>query len=170
MANLRKATKADAHELVRLRVVLKNDIRTTAKVALVSEEEKELMLDYFLRKWDIDNPVHFVQVADDGKSLTGYVALNLVPGDPSGFNPNALIGFVQDVVVDVPHRRKGIGSQLLQYGMAFCRTKGVGYIFLKATKDGAGLYRRLGFEDSDYPVMEIWKPELATLQLPDYAQ
>lgn len=68
-----------------------------------------------------------------------------VVGVGSGISYGAL-GFVGNMIVDEGHRRRGIGSAILESVIEFLTARGVGRLELNATPDGRPLYARHGFE------------------------
>jgi ribosomal protein S18 acetylase RimI-like enzyme len=68
------------------------------------------------------------------------------------------IAWVGMVLVDVEHRRRGIGRALLMHALAYLERRGVRTIALDATPDGRPLYASLGFVDAFG--LERWRGDL----------
>jgi GNAT superfamily N-acetyltransferase len=85
----------------------------------------------------------------------GYIAFI------EGPSPNS--AWVTDLVVGLPERRQGIGSQLINYGLDWCRERGLGRVYIEMQSKnypGICLSKRLGlqfigYSDSYYPNQDI---------------
>lgn len=63
----------------------------------------------------------------------------------------ATFAWVADVVVHPDHRRRGLGTLLVDGLMADLGALGLKRVLLKASSDGHDLYRRAGFDGLDEP-------------------
>ncbi|WP_418276682.1 GNAT family N-acetyltransferase [Isoptericola jiangsuensis] len=63
----------------------------------------------------------------------------------------ATFAWIADVVVDPAHRRRGLGTMLVDGLMGDLDTLGLKRVLLKASPEGRDLYRRAGFGDLDDP-------------------
>ncbi len=75
-------------------------------------------------------------------SVVGMVTLILYR------TPHKYKGVMEDVVVDKPSRRRGIGKKLLQHGIAYAQEKGVEVVDLTSNplrEEANRLYQQLGF-------------------------
>lgn len=70
-----------------------------------------------------------------------------IVGVGSGIGYGAL-GFVGNMIVDAQHRRRGIGSAILEAVVGFLTERGAVRLELFATADGRPLYARHGFESA----------------------
>jgi predicted GNAT family acetyltransferase len=66
----------------------------------------------------------------------------------------ATFAWIADVVVHPEHRRQGLGTLLVDGLMADLTSLGLRRVLLKASPDGADLYRKAGFGGLDEP--EAW--------------
>lgn len=68
-------------------------------------------------------------------------------------------GYLMDVYVDEPYRRKGIGQKMVHYILEHPELKDV-YQWLLITKDAHGVYKKCGFVPVSRPLdwMEIRRP------------
>lgn len=67
-------------------------------------------------------------------------------------------GFLEDLVVDVAHRRQGIGEKLLQFAITWAKELGVHSLALtsRPSREGANnLYEKVGFEKRDTNVYQV---------------
>jgi GNAT superfamily N-acetyltransferase len=111
--------------------------------------------DFFSRAWDDHAPREFAPVL--ARSL-GVVA---------AFVSDRLIGFVNlatdggehafllDPTVDVAHRRRGIGTQLLRRAAALATERGCKWLHVDYEPTLAPFYRAAGFRDSLAGVMRL---------------
>lgn len=95
--------------------------------------------------------VWFIQV--DGQNV-GYVVLTLCYSMEYG----GLNAFVDDLFVQVPFRRAGLGTATLTEVRAFCTERGVRAIHVETGRDNAaaqGVYRRAGFTQTDRELLAL---------------
>lgn len=95
--------------------------------------------------------VWFIQA--DGQEV-GYVVLTLCYSMEYG----GLSGFVDDLVVQIPFRRAGLGAAALTEVSAFCTELGVRAIHVETGRDNAAaqtLYRRAGFTQTDRELLAL---------------
>jgi ribosomal protein S18 acetylase RimI-like enzyme len=95
-------------------------------------------------------------VAEIGEAIVGFVGvLTTVPPD-SPDESQSEYAYISDLVVLPAHRRRGVGSALLQRAEAFARANGATTLrigVLAANAAARELYRRRGF--SDYHVQLV---------------
>lgn len=90
----------------------------------------------------------FAYGAWQGDEMVGVCFL-LVTEKPSNLSfVNGLTGTVMNVYVKPGHRRQGIATRLMKMLIGDGMKMGLDFIELKATEQGYGLYRQLGFEDT----------------------
>jgi ribosomal protein S18 acetylase RimI-like enzyme len=68
-------------------------------------------------------------------------------------------GFIDELFVDVAHRRRGVGKTALRLATEQAASLGARVLFLEATPTNEAadrLYRGAGFGERDYRLM--WKP------------
>lgn len=66
---------------------------------------------------------------------------------PSPDNPQGTCGYLMNIYTLPQHRGGGVGGKIVQWLIAEANRRGTGKIYLEASKKGASLYRKLGFED-----------------------
>jgi GNAT superfamily N-acetyltransferase len=70
-----------------------------------------------------------------------------------------LVGLLEDVIVAKPHRSHGIGRQLLDYVLHWCRQQGLLRLTLLTDHDNhaaLAFYERAGFSRSEMTVLRYW--------------
>lgn len=83
----------------------------------------------------------------------GAMVIKKIPGDF-----NQLFYLEGDILnmYTVPFaRRKGISAFILEYLLAEARRRGISKVALHTSKDGEKLYRKYGFSEPVYPVLEL---------------
>ncbi len=138
----------DAHPLRACFVELQEHERGIEASLLPGEEIADGYLDrMFSRCAALDGRV-FVAEVEGG--LCGFVCVwGKVSPEELDEDPRPY-AYVSDLVVSAPHRRRGIGRQLLDHAEAYARTVGAGRLrigVLAGNADAWRLYRACGFED-----------------------
>ncbi|HYX66314.1 MAG TPA: GNAT family N-acetyltransferase [Burkholderiales bacterium] len=93
-------------------------------------------------------------VAREGSELVGMASLLYTVSTAEG----GKAALFEDLIVDPKHRRKGIGSKLINYVIQQARAEGVLRITLLTDLENdtaLGLYRKLGFVDSPMQPMRL---------------
>jgi len=97
----------------------------------------------------------FAFLADlNGEILSfGAMVLKKIPGD---FNqPTYLEGDILNMYTVPFARRRGISALILERLLGEARERGVSKVSLHTSKDGEKLYRKYGFNEPHYPVLEL---------------
>lgn len=97
----------------------------------------------------------FAFLADqNGESVSfGAMVLKKIPGD---FNsPFYLEGDILNMYTVPPFRRKGISAMILERLIEEAKRRGISKVSLHTSKDGEKLYRKFGFSEPGYPVLEL---------------
>ncbi|MGH7459596.1 MAG: GNAT family N-acetyltransferase [Longimicrobiales bacterium] len=117
--------------------------------------DDDVLNDLFARAWPGHLPRAFAPVL--ARSL----------GTVSAFVANRLVGFVNvatdggehafllDPTVDVAHRRRGIGTQLVRRAAALAQQRGCRWLHVDYEPTLAPFYRAAGFRDSAAGVMRL---------------
>jgi ribosomal protein S18 acetylase RimI-like enzyme len=90
----------------------------------------------------------------DGEALSfGAMVLKKIPGD---FNQTSYIeGDILNMYTVPFARRKGISGMILQELLNEAHNRGISKVSLHTSKEGEKLYRKLGFTEPIYPVLEL---------------
>lgn len=122
-----------------------------------SDEYQEVLKNelnqYFREALDEDRFFAFL-AEQDGEALSfGAMVLKKIPGD---FNQSSYLeGDILNMYTVPNVRRKGISALILQNLLNEALRRGVTKVSLHTSKDGEKLYRKFGFMDPVYPVLEI---------------
>ncbi|MDD4058218.1 MAG: GNAT family N-acetyltransferase [Bacteroidales bacterium] len=117
--------------------------------------EKELNNHF---KSEIAHDRIFAYMAKRGELIISFGAMVIkrIPGDSS--KPIYLEGDILNMFTIPQERRKGISSLILQELINEARRRGISKISLHTSKDGEKLYRKFGFSEPTYPVLELTLP------------
>jgi ribosomal protein S18 acetylase RimI-like enzyme len=136
MTTLRPAAPADLEALVRLLGVLFSIEADFRPDEARQRRGLSRMLEEPARR--------LVLVAEEGGAVIGMVTVQLVVSTAEGGDA----GLLEDLVVDAPHRGRGVGRRLLEGAAAWARARGATRLQLLADVTNApalGFYDRLGW-------------------------
>jgi GNAT superfamily N-acetyltransferase len=90
----------------------------------------------------------------EGEILSfGAMVLKKIPGD---FNQSSYLeGDILNMYTVPFARRKGISGMILDRLLTDARKRGISKVSLHTSKDGEKLYRKFGFSEPVYPVLEL---------------
>jgi len=95
----------------------------------------------------------FLAQQEDEILSFGAMVLKKIPGD---FNQSIYLeGDILNMYTVPFARRKGISAMILQELLIEARNRGVSKVSLHTSKDGEKLYRKFGFNEPVYPVLEL---------------
>ena len=149
----RRATPADADELIRLRAIMLRTFKTDDWNDDWCAPAREILH----RRMGAAEPTLAAFVVDDpdGPGLAagaiGTVEERLGgPGNPAG-----RVGYVFSVSTDPAMRRRGYSRHCMEGLLQWFRDQGVRVVDLKASPDGESLYTSLGFVRITDPAMRL---------------
>jgi ribosomal protein S18 acetylase RimI-like enzyme len=67
-------------------------------------------------------------------------------------SPTGIKAMIEDVVVDIPHRGKGLGKRMIEHAILFAQSKGVERLMLTSRPsrlDANKLYQSMGFKQKE---------------------
>ncbi|WP_336213933.1 GNAT family N-acetyltransferase [Nonomuraea sp. LPB2021202275-12-8] len=158
MGEARRATAADAEELVRLRAVL---LAHMSGREPVGEDWRQAAADMLRARLDEPDTTMAAFVVDrpDRPGALAACAVGAVdqrlggPGNPAG-----TCGYVYSVATDPDQRRRGYSRQCVTALLGWYRDRGIATVFLRASEEGEPLYRSLGFDRTGDPAMRLQLP------------
>lgn len=111
-------------------------------------------LDEYFRKSMHDGSFFALMAVYEEKALAfGGMVIKKIPGD---FNrASYLEGDILNMYTIPEARRKGISSLILKELLNEAKRMGITKVALHTSKDGEKLYRKFGFEEPVYPVLEM---------------
>ncbi len=158
MGEVRRATVADAAELVRLRAVM---LASIAGHEPTGDGWRHAARETLRRRLAEPDPTlaAFVVERSDPPGALAACAVGAVEyrlGGPG--NPTGETGYVFNVVTDPDQRRRGYSRRCMTALLDWYRHRGVGTIDLRASPQGEPLYRSLGFVATPDPAMRLRLP------------
>ena len=140
------------------------ELLTTYRMAYLTEmqgnrsEEYQLKLKYELTQYfteALNEERLFAILAENDTDVLSFGAMVLkkIPGD---FNQSSYLeGDILNMYTIPLARRKGISAMILDQLLAEARRRGISKVALHTSKDGEKLYRKFGFNEPAYPVLEL---------------
>ncbi|MVO84236.1 GNAT family N-acetyltransferase [Streptomyces sp. p1417] len=160
MSLVRRAVSQDAEEVIRLRQVMIDSVRTldgTPPSASVTDWQEASLPT--LRRRLADPEGDFAVFAVDHPERPGGLAAIAVGTleyriGRSG-NPHGVAGYVFSVATDPGTRRRGFSRACVAELIAWFRERGAGQVDLTTSADAEGLYASLGFVRKPDPSMQL---------------
>lgn len=140
------------------------ELLTTYRIAYLLEMQGERSAKYQQRLIIELNKYFTEAIAEDrlfaflaelkGEMLSfGAMVIKKIPGD---FNQSSYLeGDILNMYTIPFARRKGISALILEQLLAEARRRGISKVALHTSKDGEKLYRKFGFSEPVYPVLEL---------------
>lgn len=140
------------------------DLLTTYRLAYLTEMQGErneeyqqkLKSDlnrYFSEALAEDRIFAFLAEQENEALSFGAMVIKKIPGD---FNQSSYLeGDILNMYTVPFARRKGISAMILQELVNEAHNRGISKISLHTSKDGEKLYRKFGFAEPIYPVLEL---------------
>ena len=158
MGEVRRASAADAAELVRLRGVMLADISGRDPSG---EEWRRAASETLRVRLAAPDPqlVAFVVEQPGGQGVLAACAVGAVEtrlGGPD--NPSGETGYVFNVATDPGHRRQGYSRQCMSALLDWYSDRGIKTVDLYASPAGEPLYRSLGFSRKPDSAMRLRLP------------
>lgn len=140
------------------------ELLTTYRMAYLTEMQgerseeyqqqlKNELTQYFIQALAEDRCFAFLAEEDDEILSFGAMILKKIPGD---FNQlSYLEGDILNMYTVPLARRKGISTLILENLLFEARKRGISKISLHTSKDGEKLYRKFGFSEPVFQVLEL---------------
>jgi GNAT superfamily N-acetyltransferase len=141
MLPIRPATVADAPALTELRRIMHDAIDGPHPTGWMAACER-VTADRLA-----NDPNFHAYVAEDGGTVAACVTGEVRPRFPSPHSEAAVFGFCIALCARPEYRRRGIGGTLLHHLTERFLALGCERVSLFASKQGAPLYRQVGYED-----------------------
>lgn len=150
---IRPAGRGDLDRLSHLRLEFLADVHGVP-VSALTDELLEPTRTFTTSTFDAGQLHSWLAVdAGDGSDgdgeLAGGVSVVLMPAPPRPGDVRAWEGYVINMYVRPPWRRRGLGRQLFDACLSGAPALGVRRFFLMATPDGRPLYEENGFATND---------------------
>ncbi|MDP2336317.1 MAG: GNAT family N-acetyltransferase [Bacteroidota bacterium] len=140
------------------------EILTTYRMAYLTEMQgerseeyqqklKNELTEYFILALAEDRLFALLAEHDSEILSFGAMVLKKIPGD---FNQSSYLeGDILNMYTVPFARRKGISAMILQQLLNEAKRRGISKVSLHTSKDGEKLYRKFGFSEPVYPVLEL---------------
>jgi len=143
---------ADVELLTTYRMAYLTEMQGERSEAYQIKLRNELNL-YFTEALTEDRVFAFLAKQDNQVLSFGAMVLKKIPGD---FNQSSYLeGDILNMYTVPFARRKGISALILEQLIAEARRRGISKISLHTSNDGEKLYRKFGFSEPVYPVLEL---------------
>ncbi|MGW7286848.1 GNAT family N-acetyltransferase [Streptomyces sp. NPDC054847] len=152
MSLSRRATPADAEELVRLRKVMTDSVAGPSPDVSWQPAAVATLRD---RLADPDGTLTAFVVERPGGGLAACAVGTIEYRLGSPGNPEGTCGYVFSVATDEDMRRRGCSRACVEGLLGWFRERGVRKIDLRASEDGEPLYASLGFVRTPDPAMRL---------------
>jgi GNAT superfamily N-acetyltransferase len=142
---IRVATSGDWSALAKMRY------RFRAEVGSPTEKKSRFLRrckSWMKKAFGADSSAWRCWVVDDGKQLLGQVCVQLFEKMPNPVNEPEVHAYLTNFYVVPEMRGRGLGSELLNHALSWCRAHGADAVILWATAESKSLYRRCGFARS----------------------
>jgi GNAT superfamily N-acetyltransferase len=151
--NLRLATRSDAPTLARLRY----KFRSITEVDSESEEQFLTRCSQWMTE-RLQQQNWRCWVVDQGGTIIGALWLQLIEKIPNPTEEPELHAYITNVFVHEAARGQGIGSQLLDTALQFCKLLPAHAVILWPSDKSRTLYERNGFSvQDDLFELTLWK-------------
>lgn len=146
----RKATLQDVENLAELRVIFINEVFRKEKSQEGDQLKKEL-IEYFTAS--LNDLSNIVWIAEHENQIIGTSTLVIWHAPPtySGLGKKGLRGYILNMYTEERFRKKGIASVLIEKLINEAKRLNLEFVHLHSTNDGIGIYRKMGFQDSNFP-------------------
>jgi len=148
---IRKIEKADLDLLVAYRMEYLTELQGERSADYKTALQKELAV--FFEKEMREGRFLALVAEMGGKPVSfGAMVIRQIPGD---FNQSSYLeADILNMFTVKDARRKGISSQILEQLIGEAKKIGISKLVLHTSKDGEILYRKFGFNNPAYPVLE----------------
>lgn len=148
---IKEAGLTDLATITHNRIAYLNELLGQGDAARIGQLTRELN-DYFREEMAAGR--FFALIAEhDGQAVAfGAMVIKRIPGD---FNQSSYLeGDILNMYTIPSQRRKGISSLILKALLKKAQAMGISKVALHTSIDGEALYRKFGFNDPVYPVLE----------------
>lgn len=139
---IRLATPADAERLASLRY----DFRASMNEASEEREAFVARCSSWMMERLRPGTSWRCWAAEDSRVIVGHLWLQLIEKVPNPAPELEQHAYITNVYVDPSDRGNGIGRQLMEAALQFCREQGVDSVVLWPTEKSRTLYARHGFQ------------------------
>jgi len=140
---IRKASKADSKWILHHRIEMFKDMGESEESLI---ETTKLTERYLEDDWTED---YLYFIIEDDSTVVGGCGISTFRIPPQLSQPSGIYAYLSNMFIEPEYRGKGIGRELVDFVVDFCRKEKIGLLFLHASDKGLPLYQSLGFVSSD---------------------
>lgn len=149
---IRETGPSEIALLIKYRISYLTEMQGERAPEYISELESNLQK-YFTEALSEKRIFAYIATIDEKPVSFGAMVIKKIPGD---FNkPFYLEGDILNMYTIPEARRRGISSVVLEHLIAGARERGISKISLHTSKYGEKLYRKYGFTEAVYPILEL---------------
>jgi GNAT superfamily N-acetyltransferase len=151
LVNYRKAALEDIPILTKYRLQFLKEVQGNSSLKIRRTLENELN-NYFRRA--IRENTFISWIAEYAKQPVGFgsMVIQHIPGNLE--IPNGRTGYILNMYTLPEYRGIGISTEILERLILDGQREGLNKVYLHATPDGIGIYRKKGFREPYFPVLE----------------
>jgi len=120
-----------------------------------SEQLREELVEYFTRTLLDQSVITWIAEYEQQIVSTGTLVLWHAPPTYTGLGNKGMRGYILNMYTEKEFRKKGIASILLDKLIKEAKALNLEYVHLHSTEDGIGIYRKLGFENTKFPELNM---------------
>lgn len=150
----RKATLKDVETLAKLRVAFINEVFNIEENKDSDQLRKELAK-YFTATISDQSVIAWIAEYENRIVSTSTIVIWHAPPTYTGLGKEGRRGYILNMYTAKEFRKKGIASVLLDKLIAEAKALDLEYVHLHASEDGIGIYKKLGFENSKFPELNL---------------
>ncbi|MCL2773649.1 MAG: GNAT family N-acetyltransferase [Oscillospiraceae bacterium] len=144
---IRKATKSDIENLIKLRIDFITDNKTHSLTLEEENQTIEQLREYYPKHLDYGDFIAVLAEIDGKIIATAFLIIFEKPVNPRTFITGKT-ALIINVLTYPEYRRQGIAMKLLELLIAEAKTANASYIELTATSMGKPVYEKLGFKEN----------------------
>lgn len=148
----RKTDSTEIPLIVDCRIMFLKEIQGDQPIRKEIKLRKEL-IDYFQKAFKDNSYIGWIAEYEKKPVGFGGMVIQKIPGHFKYIN--GLKGYILNMYTIPEYRHCGIGTNILNKLIASGKELGLNSIYLHATDEGINLYRKEGFTESDWPVLEL---------------
>jgi len=138
------ATTSDSEWILHHRIEMFRDMGESEDSLI---ETTKLTEEYLESDWTKD---YLYFLVEDGSKVIGGCGISPFRIPPQLSQPTGTYAYLSNMFIEPDFRGKGVGRDLLDYVIDFCKKEHIGLLFLHASNKGLPLYRSKGFVSSEH--------------------
>ncbi len=137
-----------------MRVVFINEVFKIKK-SKDSDQLRQELIEYFTTTLSDQSVITWIAEYENRIVSTGTLVLWHTPPTYSGLGKKGMRGYILNMYTEKAFRKKGIATIILDKLINEAKALNLEYVHLHSTEDGIRIYRKLGFEDTKFPELNL---------------